>query len=215
MLAAAMRTRIDDEMVERACRALRRRDARLRAVIRRVGPCSVRAAGDPYRALLRSVIYQQLAGAAAAAIAMRVKARFGGRFPVPVALIAARDRDLRADGLSARKIATMKEIARAFDDGRLSNRRLHRMPADAVIDAVTQIKGIGEWTAHMLLMFSLGHPDILPVGDYGVRKGAMLLYELTDLPKPAELEAIAEAWRPYRSVGSWYLWRHLENPPEG
>jgi DNA-3-methyladenine glycosylase II len=109
----------------------------------------------------------------------------------------------------------MKEIARAFDDGRLSNRRLHRMAAEEVVEAVTQIKGIGEWTAHMLLMFSLGHPDILPVGDYGVRKGAMLLYDLAELPKPAALEEIGELWRPYRSVGSWYMWRHLENPPGG
>jgi DNA-3-methyladenine glycosylase II len=80
----------------------------------------------------------------------------------------------------------------------------------AVVEAVTEIRGIGEWTAHMMLMFSLGRPDVLPVGDYGVRKGAMLLYGLADLPKPKELEALAEPWRPYRSIASWYLWRATE-----
>jgi 3-methyladenine DNA glycosylase/8-oxoguanine DNA glycosylase len=87
------------------------------------------------------------------------------------------------------------------------------MDAAEVVEAVTRIKGIGEWTAHMLLMFSLGHPDVLPVGDYGVRKGAMSLSGLPALPKPQELESVAECWRPYRSVASWYLWRHVETVP--
>jgi 3-methyladenine DNA glycosylase/8-oxoguanine DNA glycosylase len=99
-------------------------------------------------------------------------------------------------------------VAGAFADGTLNARRLGRMEDAAVVEAVTRIKGIGEWTAHMLLMFSLGSPDVLPVGDYGVRKGAMVLYELPALPNRAELERLAEPWRPYRSVGSWYLWRH-------
>jgi DNA-3-methyladenine glycosylase II len=123
------------------------------------------------------------------------------------------DAVLRSLGLSGQKAATLKGIAGAFADGSLSNRRLRRMSADEVVAAVTTIKGIGEWTAHMLLMFSLGDPDVLPVGDYGVRKGAMSLYGLDAMPKPRELEAIAEPWRPYRSIGSWYLWRHLENLP--
>jgi len=137
----------------------------------------------------------------------------GGRYPAPARLLATPDAELRAAGLSGRKAATLKAVARAFDDRRLSNRRLHAMEASEVVEAVTQIKGIGEWTAHMLLMFSLGHPDVLPVGDYGVRKGAMSLYDLPELPKPPELEAVAEPWRPYRSVASWYLWRHVESIP--
>jgi DNA-3-methyladenine glycosylase II len=205
--------RIDAALLKRACRALRRRDPALAGVMRRAGACTMRRSGDPYRALLQSVIGQQLAGAAARAIAGRVRAHFGGRYPAPARLLATSDGDLRALGLSRQKSATLKGVARAFDDGTLTNRRLHRMPADEVVTAVTAIKGIGEWTAHMLLMFSLGHPDVLPVGDYGVRKGAMSLYGLAELPKPRELEAVAEPWRPYRSVGSWYMWRHLENPP--
>ena len=179
-------------------------------MIRRVGPCRIDARGDPYRSLVRSVVYQQLAGAAASAILGRVKARFRGRIPRPEVLLAASDADLKADGLSRQKIVAVRAVATAFADGTLSNRRLHRMEDDAVIEAVTQIRGIGEWTAHMLLMFSLGRPDVLPVGDYGARKGAQILYDLEELPKPATLERLAEPWRPYRSIGSWYLWRVTE-----
>jgi 3-methyladenine DNA glycosylase/8-oxoguanine DNA glycosylase len=202
-----MSQRLDPELLERACRSLRRRDRRLGAVIRRVGACDLRPQGDPYRSLLRSVVYQQLAGAAAAAIAGRLRRHFGGRYPRPERLLAARDAELRAVGLSRQKIATLRAVAGAFADGTLSSRRLRRMDDDAVVEAVTRIKGIGEWTAHMLLMFSLGSPDVLPVGDYGVRKGAMQLYELSELPGRSDLEALAEPWRPYRSVASWYLWR--------
>jgi DNA-3-methyladenine glycosylase II len=209
-----MSDKIDPKLAARACRHLRRRDPRLGAVIGRVGACGIEPTGDPYRALLRSVIYQQLAGSAAGAIAARVRGLFGGRYPAPARLLAAPEADLRAAGLSRQKIAALRAVAQAFDDRSLSNRRLYRMEADEVVAAVTTVKGIGEWTAHMLLMFSLGHPDILPVGDYGVRKGAMQLYGLDDLPKPKQLEALAEPWRPYRSVGAWYLWRHLENLPE-
>jgi DNA-3-methyladenine glycosylase II len=208
-----MREKIDPVLLERARRSLRRRDPVLGGVIRRVGACTLRPRGDPYRSLLHSVVYQQLAGSAARAIAGRLRAGFGGRYPAPARLLATPDAELRAAGLSRRKVATMKDVARAFDDRSLCNRRLHEMEAAEVVEAVTRIKGIGEWTAHMLLMFSLGHPDVLPVGDYGVRKGAMSLYDLPDLPKPEELEAVAERWRPYRSVASWYLWRHVESAP--
>jgi DNA-3-methyladenine glycosylase II len=208
-----MREKIDPALLERARRSLRRRDPVLGGVIRRVGACTLRPRGDPYRSLLQSVIHQQLAGSAARAIAGRLRSRFDGRYPAPARLLAAPDAELRAAGLSRQKIATIKAVARAFDDRTLSNRRLHAMEAAEVVEAVTRIKGIGEWTAHMLLMFSLGHPDVLPVGDYGVRKGAMSLYDLPELPKPKDLEAVAERWRPYRSVASWYLWRHVETVP--
>ncbi len=175
----------------------------------------MRPRGDPYRSLLRSVVYQQLAGAAATAIAGRLRRLFGGRYPRPEVLLAARDADLRSAGLSRQKIASLRAVATAFADGTLSNRGLRRMSDDEVVEAVTQIKGIGEWTAHMILMFSLGSPDVLPVGDYGVRKGVQHLYGLPALPKRAELEALAERWRPYRSVAAWYLWRSAEvAPPE-
>lgn len=179
--------------------------------MRRVGPCRLESLGDPYRALVRSVIYQQLAGSAAAAIAGRLKARHRGRLPTPGALLAENSEDLRKVGLSRQKIATLRGVAGAFDAGVISNRALRRMDDDAVVAEVTKLKGIGEWTAHMLLMFSLGRLDVLPVGDYGIRKGARSLYGLDDLPGSAELEAIAEPWRPYRSIASWYLWREADD----
>ncbi len=187
-----------------------RRDPRLAAVIRRVGPCVMEHRGDPYRMLLRSVIYQQLAGAAARAIDTRLRAPWRGRYPRPALLLAAPDRQLRTAGLSRQKIAAVRAVAAAFDSGDVSGRALRRMEDAAVIASVTRIHGIGEWTAHMLLMFSLSRPDVLPVGDYGIRKGAMQLYRLAELPKPRDLEALAEPWRPYRSIASWYLWRVAE-----
>ncbi|MDH3212654.1 MAG: DNA-3-methyladenine glycosylase 2 family protein [Myxococcales bacterium] len=205
--------RLDPALLETARRSLRRRDAVLGAVIRRVGPCGMHPRGDPYRSLLRSVVYQQLAGAAAAAIAGRLRSHFGGRYPRPELLLAARDAELRGVGLSRQKAATLRAVAAAFADGTLSNRALRRMGDDEVVAALTRIKGIGDWTAHMILMFSLGSPDVLPVGDYGVRKGARHLYGLPALPKRVELEALGECWRPYRSVASWYLWRSVDVAP--
>ena len=202
--------RIEPGDLERARRSLRRRDPALSAVIREVGPCGLEHRGDPYRMLLRSIVYQQLAGAAAGAIDGRLRAHFGGRYPRPERLLAATDADLRVVGLSRQKTASLRAVASAFGEGRLSNRRLYKMGDEAVIEAVTEVRGIGEWTAHMLLMFSLGRPDVLPVGDYGVRKGAMLLYDLPDLPGRAELTEIGERWRPWRSIAAWYLWRATE-----
>jgi len=202
--------RIDAVLVERARRSLRRSDPVLGAVIRRVGACELRRRGDPYRYLVRSVLYQQITGAAGRAIEKRLHAAFGGRVPVPAQLRVADTETLRGAGLSRQKIESIRAIATAFDERTLDGRRLARCTDVAVVEAVTQVRGVGEWTAHMLLMFSLGRPDVLPVGDYGVRKAARDLYGLADLPKPRELEALGEAWRPYRSVATWYLWRSTE-----
>jgi DNA-3-methyladenine glycosylase II len=208
-------TALDENGRARARRALMRRDPILADVIRRVGPCRMEHRGDPYRMLLRSVIYQQLAGAAARKIDGRLRAPWRGRYPRPEVMLAAPETQLRAAGLSRQKIAAVRSVAEAFAAGDVTNRRLRAMDDEAVIGAVTKIHGIGEWTAHMLLMFSLGRPDVLPVGDYGVRKGAMKLYRLRDLPKPSELEALAAPWRPYRSIGSWYLWRVVDTIAPG
>lgn len=209
-MPAPRSARLDPPLLETARRRLSRRDPALRPVIRRVGPCGLERRGDPYRALVRSVLYQQIAGAAARAIEARFKALFGGRIPRPDRLAAAREAELRSAGLSGPKLRAIHAIAEAFAEGRVSNRGLARMDDDAVVEAVTEIHGVGVWTAHMLLMFSLGRPDVLPVGDYGVRKGARRVYGLDALPDAATLEALGEPWRPYRSVGSWYLWRATE-----
>jgi DNA-3-methyladenine glycosylase II len=208
--------RLDPALLEKARRSLRRRDPVLGAVIRHVGPCRMRPRGDPYGSLLRSVLYQQLAGSAARAIDRRLRKPFGYRYPSPRRLLGLPDAHLRAAGLSRQKIAAVKAVARSFAEGEVSGPRLQRLSDAEVIESVTRIRGIGEWTAHMLLMFSLGRPDVLPVGDYGVRKAAQRLYGLDALPGRADLEALGEAWRPYRSVASWYLWRAVEVvPPNG
>jgi 3-methyladenine DNA glycosylase/8-oxoguanine DNA glycosylase len=199
-----------DGCLDRARRHLLRHDPALGRVVRDVGPCRIRVRRDPYGSLLRSILFQQLAGTAARAIDARFRAHFGGRYPKPEALLAASAQRLRALGLSRQKQAAMTEVARAFADGRVRSRRLFHMSEQDVVDSLTEIKGVGPWTAHMILMFSLGRPDILPVGDYGVRKGAQLVYGLDQLPGRAELETLAQPWRPYASVASWYLWRATE-----
>ena len=190
---------------------LRAVDARLRAVIDTVGPCALRPRLQIYRSLFRSILYQQLAGNAAAAILRRVCAHFGGEIPPPAAFLSADETAMRAAGLSRQKLSYLRHLSEMFATGELKAQRLARLSDDEIIAAVTMVHGIGEWTAHMLLIFSLGRPDILPVGDYGVRKGMQRLYRLRELPKPQRMERIAAPWRPYRSIASWYLWRTLDN----
>jgi DNA-3-methyladenine glycosylase II len=202
--------RLSPPLIDTGVNHLRAADPRLAAVIERVGACTLRPRGQIYQLLFRSVLYQQLAGNAAAAIERRVKACFGGLTPPPAEFLAARTDALRAAGLSRQKLAYLRDLAAHFADGRLNARHLARLPDDDLIAAVTMVHGIGEWTAHMLLIFSLGRADVLPVGDYGVRKGLQRLYRLRELPNPAKMQRIAAPWRPYRSIASWYLWRSVD-----
>ncbi len=202
--------RLSPQLIDTAVGHLRHADARLGAVIDQAGPCTLRPRGQIYRSLFRSVLYQQLAGNAAAAIERRVKACFGGVIPPPADFLHARPAALRRAGLSRQKFAYLRDLAAHFSDGRLDARRLARLSDENLIAAVTTVHGIGEWTAHMLLIFSLGRPDVLPVGDYGVRKGMQRLYGLRELPKPQTMERIAAPWRPYRSIASWYMWRSVD-----
>lgn len=202
--------RLSPPLIDAGVAHLRQADPRLAAVIERVGACTLRPRGPIYQSLFRSVLYQQLAGNAAAAIERRVKACFGGAVPPPDEFLSASTEALRAAGLSRQKLAYLRDLAAHFADGRLDGRRLCRLPEDDLIAAVTAVHGIGEWTAHMLLIFSLGRPDVLPVGDYGVRKGMQILYRLRELPKAEKMERVAAPWRPYRSIASWYLWRSVD-----
>ena len=192
---------------EVARRHLMKADAVMRGIIKRVGPLEIEARGEPYEALLRSILYQQLAGAAAAAIERRFLALFGGGIPEPGALAAASDEALRGAGLSRQKASYLRSIAEHFESGELSNRKIRASSDDDVIAEVTRIKGIGRWTADMLLMFCLGRGDVLPVGDLGVRNSMRAAYSLDDPPDAETMTRIAEPWRPYRSAGTWYLWR--------
>jgi DNA-3-methyladenine glycosylase II len=207
MVRPLMRRRALPYDAEAARTHLAKSDPVMRDIIKRVGPYTMEVRGAPYQSLLRAILYQQLAGPAAAAIERRFLAMFDGRIPLPHELAPLSDADLREAGISRQKAGYLRSIAEHFENGELSDRKLMRMSDDDVIEAVTQIKGVGRWTADMLLMFCIGRPDVLPVGDLGIQNAMKLAYGLDAAPKPAEMEAIAEPWRPYRSAGSWYLWR--------
>jgi DNA-3-methyladenine glycosylase II len=170
---------------------------------------------EVYGALVRTIAGQQLSVLAARAIWNRLLAYFDGRVPTPREILEQDPETLRAAaGFSRAKVAYLRSLAEHVLDGELELERLAELPDDEVIRELTAVKGIGEWTAHMFLMFTLHRPDVLPVGDLGVRNAAMRAYGLPAPPQAAELEAIAEAWRPHRTRACLYLWRSLENAPD-
>ncbi len=193
-------------------RYLRSADPVMAELIARVGPCKLEPKGRPYRYLMRAVLHQQLAVAAAAKIEGRVRALGRGQIPAAARIPSISDQAFREAGLSRQKIAAFRSIAEAFESGLVRPAALPRMSNEEVLACVTQIRGVGEWTGHMLLLASLGRRDILPVGDYGIQKAAENVYGLKTLPKRKELEALAEPWRPYASIASWYLWRSHDLP---
>lgn len=192
--------------------ALAARDPTLGAVIERVGPCTLlpRREGTHFAHLARNIVYQQLSGSAAATIHGRLLTLLGVDVPEPAAVLGQSDEALRGCGLSLAKIRAIRDLAEQVRDGRLPLDQLDGMTDAAIIDALVQVRGIGPWTAQMFLMFRLGRPDVLPVLDLGVRKGAQRIYRMRSLPDAARLERVARNWRPWSSVASWYCWRVLE-----
>jgi DNA-3-methyladenine glycosylase II len=162
---------------------------------------------DPYHALLRAILFQQLAGAAANAIQKRFHALYGDRPPTPKELLDTSEEDLRAAGLSRQKMGYMRDLAMHILEGTLDLDHVRELDDAEVIKQITAVKGLGEWSAHMFLMFHLGRPDVLPVGDLGVRNGMKIAYGLEESPTPKQALEIGVKWAPYRSVGSWYMWR--------
>ena len=161
-------------------------------------------------ALARAIVYQQLAGRAAGAIYARVCALFPEGEPTPEGILAASDEKMRGAGLSRSKMLSLRDLARRAAGGEIPTpSEIQHMDDEAIIERLTQIRGIGRWTAEMLLIFHLGRPDVLPVDDYGVRKGFAIAYD-RDLPSPKELTTYGTRWQPYRTVASWYLWRVVE-----
>jgi DNA-3-methyladenine glycosylase II len=169
---------------------------------------------DAYGALLRSIVGQQLSTKAARSIYTRLTDRFGGRTPTPRELLDADPEDIRSVGLSNAKVRYLRDLAEHVEDGELDLEALPELPDEEVFDQLTAIKGLGPWTVDMFLMFHLGRPDILPVGDLGIRRAVQVGYGLDELPKPKELEEIAERWRPYRTLACLYLWTSLDNAPD-
>jgi DNA-3-methyladenine glycosylase II len=188
-------------------------DPKLKIVIDKYGSCKIKPHGNHYAELIDSIISQQLSVKAAATIHGRVLGVFGNKVPTPEQLMNADTEALRACGVSYAKVGYMKDLAAHIIDGRLDMLHVSKLPNDELIDQLTAIKGIGEWSAHMFMIFSLGRLDVLPVGDLGVRKAAMNLYNLPELPKKDDLESLSKMhhWAPYESVAAWYLWQSLKN----
>ena len=163
---------------------------------------------SPFQALCRSIIYQQISGAAAASIYKRFVRLFGSaKFPAPRRVQALSIPALRKAGLSPQKASYLKDLAEKFSDGTIRHRALHAMKSEDIVTHLTQVKGIGVWTVHMFLIFTLNRLDVLPIGDLGVRKGFQIVYRLGELPDAREMDKLAAPWREHASVASWYLWR--------
>lgn len=169
---------------------------------------------DHYGTLVRAIVGQQLSTKAARSIFTRLTERFEGRTPTPEEVLDDDPEELRlAAGLSRPKVGYLRSLAEHVLSGELELDRLEQLPDEEVIEELVAVKGLGVWTAHMFLMFHLRRPDVLPVGDLGIRKAIQRAYALQELPGPAEMEAIAEPWRPHRTLACRYLWRSLDNEP--
>jgi len=199
----------------KARRLLTKRDPVIGALIKRHGPCGLADAQheDAFVALVHAIVSQQLSTKAAATIAGRFDALFDGK-PNTSAVARVQDEQLRAVGLSTQKVRYIRDLCARITDGSLPVQTLNELHDEDVIQSLTQVKGIGRWTAEMFLMFRLHRPDVLPVDDLGILKAVQRAYGLRKMPRPERLTKIGEPWRPYRSVACWYLWASLGNSPE-
>jgi DNA-3-methyladenine glycosylase II len=200
---------------------LKKADPVMRGIIERVGPCMLGSrtdrggpAHDHYGALVRAIVGQQLSVSAARSIYGRLTDRFGGRTPTPKQLLDDDPDAVRvAAGLSRAKVTFLRDLAERLESGELRLDDLEDVPDSEVAERLIEVKGVGQWTVDMYLLFHLGRPDVLPVGDLGIRRAAMQEYRLRKLPEPKRLTALARPWRPWRSVASWYLWASLRVVP--
>jgi DNA-3-methyladenine glycosylase II len=201
----------DPKTLQRAVLHLRSADPVMARLIDSVGRCryTVEHGGGPFASLTEAIVYQQITGKAAETIYGRVQALIGRRHPRAQDIAAVTDAELRAAGLSRQKIGYLRDLSAKTLAG-MPLARLFRHDDERVAATLTEVKGIGRWTAHMYLMFRLGRLDVLPVDDYGVRKSMQKAYRFRALPKPDRMLKVAEPWRPYRSVAAWYLWRSLD-----
>lgn len=195
--------------MRKAVNHLKKSDPVLRAIIERVGPCRMQFGEPEFGSLAESIVYQQLNGKAAETIFERFAALAGVPL-TPEGILKLSDEQLRGVGLSKQKSAYLKDLSAKTAAGLLDFSRLPELSDEEVIAHLTQVKGIGEWTAHMFLMFSLRRPNVLPTGDYGVQVAIKKLYKKRKLPKPDVMEKIAKPWAPYRSIACWYMWRSLD-----
>ena len=195
--------------MRKAIHHLKKSDPVLSAIIERVGACRMEFSPPEFHSLAEAIVYQQLNGKAAVTIFNRFAALAGD--PVmPEGILKLTDAQLRSAGLSKQKSSYLKDMAQRAARGDLDFSRLPEMNDEEVIKHLTQVKGVGVWTAHMFLMFTLKRPNVLPTGDYGIQMAMKKHYKKRKMPKPAQMEKIARSWDPYRSVACWYLWRSLD-----
>lgn len=195
--------------MRKAINHLKKSDPVLRAIIERVGPCRMEFGEPTFHSLAEAIVYQQLNGKAAVTIFKRF-ADAAGDPVTPAGILELSEQQLRAVGLSKQKSSYLRDLAAKTQAGLLNFAHLVDQSEDEVIEHLTQVKGIGVWTAHMFLMFTLRRPDILPTGDYGVQVAMKKHYRKRKLPKPKDMEKIAKPWSPYRSIACWYLWQSLD-----
>jgi DNA-3-methyladenine glycosylase II len=204
----------DKKTFEAGFAHIRERDPRLRPILDARGVLEFRPEADPFESLVESILSQQLAGSAASAIIKRVRALFTGGELNATRMHRVDPRKLRAAGVSPQKVSYLKDLSGRVATGTLDLDSLEAKTDEEIIDVLGDVKGIGPWTVHMFLIFTLGRPDVLPVGDYGIQTSVQRVYGLAALPKKADMERIAENWRPYSTVASLYLW-HAKDQPEG
>lgn len=190
---------------------LRKADPVMAAIIRRVGPCRMVPREPTFETLARSITFQQLSGKAAGTIFGRLRKAVGRRFTA-TGFLKLTVEELRACGLSRQKIASLTDLAERVARREIQFHKLVDLPDEAIIESLSKVRGVGVWTVQMFLIFALQRPNVLPVGDLGVRNAVRKAYGLSEIPKPTELAAIAEKWHPYCSIASWYLWRSLDGP---
>lgn len=175
-------------------------------IVKQVGPYNITLVRNPYESLIEAIITQQLSGKAADSISGRFRKMYQ-RYPKPAEVLKTPDFKLRKAGLSRMKISYIKDLSKKIETREIRIRSLEEKSDEEVVEELTKVRGIGRWTAEMFLIFSLGRPDVLPVGDLGLRKGIQRLFSLEEIPGAKKIEELAEGWRPYRTVATWYLWK--------
>lgn len=197
-------------MIDKKAIKFLKKDPKFAKIIMQVGDYNVKITKNRYQSLVEAIISQQLSGSAANSIIKKFRKLYKSKFPKPRDIIKTSDSKLRTTGLSKMKIVYIKELSKKIESKELNMRKISTQSNEQVIEVLTDVKGIGRWTAEMFLIFSLGRLDILPVGDLGLKKGIQSMYSLKELPEKEQIEQLAESWKPYRTVATWYLWKSLQ-----
>jgi len=187
-----------------------KKDPKIAKIILQVGEYSVKITKNRYRSLVEAIVAQQLSGPVADSILKKFRKLYKSDFPKPTVVLQTSDKKLRTVGLSKMKIVYIKELSKKIESRNLNMRNFSSMEDEQIIEHLTNVKGIGRWTAEMFLIFSMGRLDVLPVGDLGLKKGIQLMFSLNELPTEEQIRRLTESWRPYRTIATWYIWKSLK-----